>query len=474
MARPSRPRLFALAALLPLSLACSELEHTCARDAHTAYEARAPFDARARVRRVDCGFHSGVQNLTTLPDGSAWLRRTEYKDLGDDSFFLPPEKRLTHVGPGGELRADIVVPDFLLNIVAHPSGEVSVLGWEKQEDATKVQAVRLAADGSQLVQRVLSNDTPVAERLNYEAFPDGRLEKVEAPREGRYFTLLTAVAHGEDVYVLAGADGLRLLKLNSRLEVLWSRPVTPTVALREFTDVRQIRALGVPLAGWLLAVDEEGRVHTAHHFLDFQRRAHAEALGRTPEGTTARGILLSRFDSTGALLAERTIPTPQVDELTGLVVRGGAYALGARALTPVDQEDKPTEADLYFASGRWDGPADALVQRTLSLDKDDSAGSFIACGEGRFCFAGHTGYLELTTGRTNTNGQGFILALDARGEQQDLLLLQGERDTEVLRAAEGPGGSVVFSFITNQAANLGRVGNKFKNNETWVGVFGGP
>jgi hypothetical protein len=473
MARPSRPRLFALAAFLPLSLACSELEATCPRDSHTAYESRAPFDARARVRRVDCGFQSGVHGLATLPDGSVWLRRAQYKNLEDDAFFLPPDKLLTHVGPGGELLADVLVPDFLQHIVAHPSGEVSVLGWEKQEPATRVQVVRLAADGSQLFQRVLSNDTPVAERLNFEAFADGRLERVEEPAVGRYFTLLAAAAQGEDVYVLAGADGLRLMKFNSRLELLWSRPVTPSVSLRDHT-LPQLYALGVPLAGWLVTVDDEGRVNVAHHFLPFQRRAHQEVLGRTPEGSTERGILLSRFEPTGELISERTIPTPRVDELTGLVVRGGAYALGAQAVTAVEgREDKATEADLFFTSGRWDRPAEELVQRTFSLDSDDAPSAFFACGTGRYCFAGHTGFVDVL-GTQDLPGQGFILAVDAQGEQQDLLLLQGQRDTQVVQAAEGPGGSVVFAFITNQAANIGAVGNKFKNNESWLGVFGGP
>ena len=159
--------------------------------------------------------------------------------------------------------------------------------------------------------------------------------------------------------------------------------------------------------------------------------------------------------------------------MVGLAVRGGVYAVGARANTVVAREGKPTESDLHFVSGRWDRPADELVQRTFSLDRDDVPGAFISCGQGRFCFAGHTGYDDLP-GQMDTNGQGFVLAVNAQGEPQDELRLQGERDTEVIQAAEGPGGSVVFAFITNQAADVDRVGDKFKNNETWVGVFGGP
>ncbi len=475
MARLSCPRLrlFALASLLPLFLSCSALEADCARDGHASYDVRGSFDARARVRRVDCGFHSSVQDVVALPDGSAWLRRGQYRNLEDDAFYLPPDKFLTRVGAGGELLTDLQVPEFLQHIAAHPSGEVTVLGWEKQPLATQQQFVRLAADGSQIATRVFTNDTYPEERLTYEYFPDGRLERVEEPRDGRYLNILAAAAHGEDVYVLAAWDGLRLLRLDNRLNIVWDHVVSASVALRDF-DAAGLRDLGVPLAGWFLSVDEEGGVTVVQPFLAFQRLAYTRELGRTVEGPGGRAMLLSRFGANGALLSARTVPVPsQVDEVVGLGVRDGVYALGARANTVVAREGKPTESDLHFVSGRWDRPAGELVQRTFSLDQDDVPSAFIPCGAGRFCFAGHTGFTELP-GQMDTAGQGFILALNAQGEPRDELRLQGERDTQVVRASEGPGGSVVFAFITNQAADIGRVGDKFKNNETWVGVFGGP
>jgi hypothetical protein len=67
-----------------------------------------------------------------------------------------------------------------------------------------------------------------------------------------------------------------------------------------------------------------------------------------------------------------------------------------------------------------------------------------------------------------------VLAVDAQGTQQDLVLLQGERDTEVLDAVAGPGGSMVFVFATNQPANIARVANPLKNNEVWLGGLDGP
>ena len=47
-------------------------------------------------------------------------------------------------------------------------------------------------------------------------------------------------------------------------------------------------------------------------------------------------------------------------------------------------------------------------------------------------------------------------------------------DDPGLRGPAGPGGSVVFAFSTNEASNLSRVADHLKNNEVWLGVFGGP
>ncbi|MFP2931816.1 hypothetical protein ACLESO_42910 [Pyxidicoccus sp. 3LG] len=467
-------RLLTLAAFIPLLGACSESDDGgCPRDAHAGFEARAPFDGRARVRRVDCGFRSGVEGMVVAADGSTWLRRIEYADHGDESFFYPPNKLLTHVGPGGELLGELRMPEFIQDFVVHPSGELTVLGWDKPQDPKTVQVRRLRPDGSVIAERLFGIDIPPEERLYYQASPDGNLVKVALPEEDRAVGVVTARAQGEDVFMVVGADGLRLVHLDSALQTRWASVVAPSVGLVG-ANSEQVRAMGGPFVGWHLDVDEAGRIHVASPFLEVYRRAYAEAFRSLPEGDEGRGILLTTFEPTGARRSARVVGTDTADDLSGLVVRGDTFVLGARTSTPSTQANKRIDTDLFFASGRWDGTGDGGVTRLISLDRDDESVSLIPCGEGRYCLAGHTAYEELKTGRTLEGGKGFVLALDARGEQQDLLLLEGQRDTEVLSAVPGPGGSVVFAFATNQYGDTGRVGYPFKDNEVWLGVFGGP
>jgi hypothetical protein len=469
----SRLPLLTLAALVSVLGACSDSDEDCPRDAQAGFEARAPFDARARVRRVDCGFRGNVVGMGVEPDGSTWLRRIESKDHGADTFYYPPIKLLTHVGPHGEFLGELTTPDFIQDFVVHPSGELTVFGWERTESQLAIQLRRLRPDGTVIAEGMLRNDVPPEERLTFNGMPDGRVTKIQESDEERGLGVLVVRPSGEDVYVLAGMDGLRLLRLDSRLQTQWTSVVAPSVILKA-TTWEQMYAMGAPFTGFGLTVDEAGRAHVAIPFLGVHRRAYEEAMQRLPEGPEGRGILVSSFEPTGAWLGARTVPTETADEIASLVVGGGAYALGGSTSKPVEQDDKSRETNLFFASGRFDRPAEEAVTRDFSLDRDETAAALVPCGAAHYCLTGHTGYVDLETGRTQDNGKGFILKLDAQGAQQDLLLLEGQRDTQVLMAAGGPNGSVVFAFSTNEASNLSRVADHLKNNEVWLGVFGGP
>ncbi|NMO21023.1 hypothetical protein HPC49_45365 [Pyxidicoccus fallax] len=470
----SRFRRLTLAVLMPLLGACSESGgDPCERDGHAGFESRAPFDARARVRRVDCGFRSGVEGLALAPGGSLWLRRIEYKDRGDDTFFHPPAKLLTHVGPGGEFLGEQSLPDFVQAHVVHPSGELTVVGWERSEDGKILPMRRLRPDGSLLSEKTLSIPVPPEGRMYYSGTPSLQPERIEVPEENRALGILDVRAHGEEVFLLVAMDGMRLVRLGGDLEVRWVSPVAPSVGLTQ-ANSEQMRALGLPFLGWKLDVDEAGRATVAIPFPRFHQGPYAENFPQSPVGPEGRAILVSRFEPTGQLVAARKVPAEHADELVGLVASGETFVLGARAATPVEQPDNRTEADVFFASDRWGAPEDALVTRTHSIDMDDAPVAMLPCGTGRYCFAGHTSYLDTDLQRTHEPGEGFLLVVDARGEQQDLLRLQGQRDTEVRHAVTGPGGSVVFEFATNQPANIARVGDRFKNNESWLGVFDVP
>jgi hypothetical protein len=96
----------------------------------------------------------------------------------------------------------------------------------------------------------------------------------------------------------------------------------------------------------------------------------------------------------GAPRSLRTVPTSTAEQLVGLETRDGTFALGALAKTPINQPGKAFEAELFFASGRFDRPTSEDVSRTISLDNDDVPASLTACGPGLYCFAGHTGFVD--------------------------------------------------------------------------------
>ncbi|WP_267145472.1 hypothetical protein [Myxococcus dinghuensis] len=207
--------------------------------------------------------------------------------------------------------------------------------------------------------------------------------------------------------------------------------------------------------------------------MDAQRVAYAQLFPQAPVGPEGRAILLSSFSSTGAPLSARTIPARTPRELSGVAVEAGVFAVGAseRLSSGGFSEEHP---DLFFASGPLVGSADAVVVRAVDLDRDDVPTAFLRCGVGRYCFAGQTAFEPSPTGPAWTERQGFVLAVDGQGARQDLLLLQGPRDTEVTQAAEGPGGSVVFAFDTDEPVDAARVANLLERNASWLGVFGGP
>ncbi|MCE9670237.1 hypothetical protein LY474_20780 [Myxococcus stipitatus] len=469
------PRAFAWLAIAGLGwvgAACSEPE-PCVRESQAGYAARAPFDARARVRRVDCGFTSSVVGLAVAPDGAAWLRRIEYEDHGEDSFYRPPDKLLQHVGADGALLNELRVPDYVSHHVVHPSGELTILGWDKSFQAGRlVQLRRLAADGSLLSEREWTYDVPVEQRWDYTVSAEGVLRRVEVAEPQRYMSVLQARAVGEETAILVAADGIRVGMLDRSLQPRWMSLVTPTVAITGQPTREQMLALGAPFGGSGLDVDPAGGVHVAMPFMDVQRRARADAFPSVPGGPEGRSILLASFSPTGELVASRAIPAQTPREVTGLAVEDGVFAVGASERAPADGFSE-AHPDLYFAAGRLDGAADAVVVRRLDIDRDDVPTAFIGCGVGRFCFAGQTAFEPSPTGPAWTESQGFVLAVDGQGERQALLLLQGPRDTEVTQASEGPGGRVVFALETDEPADAARVADLLKRNESWVGVFDG-
>ncbi|WP_342380407.1 hypothetical protein NVS55_12445 [Myxococcus stipitatus] len=468
----NRTTRFSLIALLACGSACSESEDPCGvRDSQTGYAEHAPFDARARVRRVDCGFQSSVNDLSVGADGSVWLRRGEFEDRGEESFFAPPLKRLTHVGSDGALLRELELPDYVVRHVVHPSGELTVFGWEKQEDVAVIQVRRLRPDGSVVAERRFTQDLSTEQRLDFVAKADGSVTRTTVAEAERRAVVLLARADGEETVFLWALNGIRIGRLDATLATRWLSPVTPSVSLKVNTW-EEMTAVGAPWVGWGLDVDALGRTHVATPLTGYQRRAYVEVFGREPTGAKERAFLLSSFSPTGEFLSARAVAAQTPQEIVGLVVRDGAFALGASERAAVG--GRAETPDLYFASGRLDGPVRDDVVRTLDVDRDDEPTSFFACGQGRYCFAGHTAFEPQKTGSAWSEGKGFLLAVDARGEQQGVYFLAGPRDTRVAAASEGPEGSVVFAFITNEAPDLARVRNHLKNNETWVGRLDGP
>jgi hypothetical protein len=458
--------------LLTLSLACEPASppDPCADVEQTPLAPREGFDPRSTARRVDCGFRSGVLHIDAAPDGSMWLLHSEFPD---SSFSAPSTKLLTHFSAEGQRLTSLELPDFVSRFAVHPSGELTVIGWGRVEDKKTVRLRRIRADGSLVAERLFANDTPPEDRISYSAFANGTVQRTARPEAERTVGILAVEAYGEDAYLFANTDGLRIYRLDSALETRWFRTIAPTVALVGVSNA-EAQALGAPFNGFPMSVDEAGRPHIAMPLLQVGRLAYKDVFGGEPEGPAGRAILLASVGSGGEPGTARTIPTDTAETIVGLSVREGAFAVGAHKKTPIDQPDKHFDSDLFFASGRLDRPASELVLRSHSLDNDDVPSAMVAC-QGGYCFAGQTGAVTRDRGRdTTTQARGFILTVDAQGEQKGLALFQGLRDTDILRATEAPGGRVAFTFLTDEPPVVGSAPASRKGNELWLGVFGAP
>lgn len=477
--RPSWSRFPSLVAavLLPLAFACTAEDPFAPppRDREVGFEPREGLDPSAWLRPANLAFHSGVVDMTTAPDGSTWLVRHEWRDR---TFYGPGYWMLSHLDPAGNLLAEFEVPEGVRRVVAHPSGELTVVGWElstrEELRRTTVQLRRLGPDGAVMGQRNLRSTIPPEERLAYGANAEGYVYRITLRDEERFVTVTDIVASGEDVYLLTAMDGMRVMRLDHTLSSRWVRVVAPSLRL-EVNTVEAAERLGPPFRNARLTLDEAGRPHVAVEFPPVSRLAYWDAFARMPEGPEGKTFLLTSLESTGEPGVARTVAAGDTHELVDVDVRSGAFALGARVRSPLlNNPDKGFDADLFFASGRLDRPASEDVSRVLTLENDDEPEAFVACGESLYCFAGHTGHVTLNTQRTVSEGQGFVLAVDARGEPKSLTRIGGPRDTRVEAAVAAPGGAVVFALTTNEAVELSEVPNHEKNNELWLGRLNTP
>ncbi|MCP3061473.1 hypothetical protein LXT21_22060 [Myxococcus sp. K38C18041901] len=456
-------------ALLSLLGACSDSEESCRRGGVGTYSQPSFAAPNIEARRVDCGFQSSVSDVALGEDGLAWIRRGEYVDRGEDTFFFPPSKFLSKLDPMGNWLGEFPLPDFVTHHVVHPSGEVTVFGWEKDADPRVIQVRRLRRDGSLVAQRRFTQDIPPAERLDFIAQPDGAVTRVRTLESERSAAILLARADGEEVVFLGAIDGMRVGRLDASLETSWLSPVAPTVALKDFSTGEQMAAVGAPWVGWGLDVDERHQVHVATPLMDLQRRAYVESFEREPTGATGRAFLLSSFSPTGAFVSARAVSAPKPQEIVGLVVRAGAFALGASERARVG--GRALSPDLYFASGRLEGPVEDDLVRTLDVDRDDVPVSFVPCGRERYCFAGDTGFEQGSTDLEQRKSKGFLLEVDPLGQQVGLFQIQYGEGVHVLVAREGRWDKPVFAFSLDGSQTPGGAGSRAKSNQTWVGIL---
>ncbi|QSQ17104.1 hypothetical protein [Myxococcus landrumensis] len=193
---------------------------------------------------MDCAFQSSVNDLSVGAGGSAWLRRGEFEDRGEESFFAPPRKRLTQVGSDGTLLQEWTLPDSVDRHVVHPSGELTVFGWEKVEDVTVIQVRRLRPDGSLVAERHFTQDLSSEQRLDFVAKADGSVTRTSLSEGERRAVVLLARADGEDAVFLWALNGIRVGRLDATLATRWLSPVAPSVALKvtnEPSDPARVR-----------------------------------------------------------------------------------------------------------------------------------------------------------------------------------------------------------------------------------------
>lgn len=414
------------------------------------------------AQALGSAYHTSVLGVTGAADGSVWVA---YTDDGELDITRDRTLRVERFDPerrGGTVVAQATIRpmNFQANwlrrvaLCSHPSGELTLAAFTSIAGERSVAALsltRFGADGSVL-------------RTGYVDEPGARMIGGHAA----YFVGndLDCVSEGEDLFLAAITDGVRLYRIASDLGVRWSQlvmPMTEKLALVAIYDTH-IRVVA----------DDDGGAATAVTLWAEDRAAFAASFGdELPATNGAADVLVTRFAADGTRRSAGILGGPGPELVRGLQVTGDRVRVLAEAalVKHPDVSNGTLERDLILVTGY---PARNLTEQAIQINvcKDDYVTTALAAPDGGFLVAGGACGVQVDSGSLIANRNGYVLALGPDGSRRAVTWLSGERDTMVEALAELPSGELTLAGTRNGSITHTDPSERF--NEGWVDVLAAP
>ena len=414
------------------------------------------------AQTLGSAFHTSVLGVTGAADGSVWVA---YTDDGELDIVHDRTLRVERFDPartGGTVVAQATVRpmNFGANwlrrvaLCSHPSGELTLAVFTSiagERAPAALSLTRFAADGSVL-------------RTGYIDEPGVRMIGGHAA----YFigNDLDCVSEGEDLFLAAITDGVRLYRVAPDLGVRWSELVMPMTTKLGLVAIYETY-IQVVSGG-------NGGAATAVTLWAEDRAAFAASFGdELPATNGDADVLVTRFSADGTRLSAGILGGPGPELVRGLQVTGDRVRVLAEA-TLVKHPDAPNgtlERDLILLTG---DPARNLTEQAVQINlcRDDYISAARGAPDGGFLVVGGTCGIQLDSGSLITNRNGYVLALAPDGSRRALTWLSGQRDTVVEALAELPSGELALAGTRNGPITHTAASELF--NEGWVDVLAAP
>jgi hypothetical protein len=384
--------------------------------------------------------------------GGQWLLLLE--KLQPQLLVTAPLRTAALVGAGGEIVRTLEAPEgwILVDVVAHPGGDVSLLTLRADPAGTypfRVVVLRFAATGER-AELELS-------RLAQPAGPE------EQPRFLFSLDRARLVARGDDLFAVVrwannSVHSYRLGFEERRLQQKWAAWVEPPADLFSlgiigggFDNFHQ----GDTAAFVYADVDGEGSLYVAVASTGELLSAHdaffGEELmsGADPGAFDFDTAIVTRFAPDGNRSYAKLVGHPgRSKRLLNLRAVGDSVALVGRIKTG----DQPGSWDAWILSARG-ATGEVAYERSIDVRNGDMFWDVAPLGTDRLVAVGSTDYQQNPTGLSVSDARdGLALVLDPLGNVQsriDLPRGPAGRGNEAMSVAVGDGGSLAISGVQN-------------------------
>ncbi|MCA9508999.1 MAG: hypothetical protein KC505_11310 [Myxococcales bacterium] len=196
------------------------------------------------------------------------------------------------------------------SFVVHPSGNLTVLELRTSTgnpNKSNLWLKRIKPNGSIITESALRDGG-----LAYQEYDD-----IDMLRVHPFYYSAQLHVHGEDVYLLAQTQGMKLYRFKEDLKLLWNRQVLPYTSLLDNLDIK-------------LAHDELSNIYAVVRIYDESEIKEWERyFGKTlPMQSKKSNFFIASFGSNGDPIISRVFGENHYLSIAGFVVKNGILTAG--------------------------------------------------------------------------------------------------------------------------------------------------